>query len=323
MLYDRFGRRIDYLRLSITDRCNLRCVYCMPPEGIPLKPAEEILTYEELERCVRSAVSLGIRKVRITGGEPLVRSDVVGLVRRLAGISGIADLAMTTNGTGLAPLAGSLREAGLRRVNISLDTIRRERYVEITRRDMLPEVLAGIEAAVREGLAPVKINAVLHNGVSPGELDDFLSLARDIPVEVRFIEGMPIGCLPADAGVTAERVRERILSLRGVRERGFGDGPSVATTYEVPGYSGRLGIISPISGKFCSECNRIRITADGRMRNCLFAKETFDLRSVLRGGGGDAAVETVFRRAVAAKPEGHDLGSGTRSGAEPMSRVGG
>lgn len=323
MLYDRFGRHVDYLRLSVTDRCNLRCVYCMPPEGIPLKPMEEILTYEELVRCVRVGVSLGIRKVRVTGGEPLVRNGVVGFIRRLSGIPGVADLAMTTNGTGLAELAAPLREAGLRRVNVSLDTIRRDRYAEITRRDMLDAAMAGIEAAVREGLAPVKINVVLHCGILPGELDDFLALARETPVEVRFIERMPTGCLPPGGYVSAERIRGRVLSLPGARKSRDASGPSAAVTYEVPGYAGRLGIISPISRKFCSDCNRIRITADGRLRNCLFSHETLDLRVVLRGGGDDVSVADLFRKAVAAKPEGHDLHAGSPSPAEPMSRVGG
>jgi cyclic pyranopterin phosphate synthase len=322
MLRDRFGRRIDYLRLSITDRCNLRCVYCMPPEGIPLKPAGEILTYAELLRCVHVAVSLGVRKVRVTGGEPLIRRGVVEFIRRLSGIPGIADLGMTTNGIGLAEAAAPLRQAGLGRVNISLDTIRPDRYVEITRRDRLSDVLSGIDAAVRAGLRPVKINVVLLHGLLPGEVDDLLAMAREKPVKVRFIERMPVGCLPSEGYVSADRIRERILSLPGVRERKNGE-PSAAVTYEVPGFAGTLGIISPISRKFCSDCNRLRIAADGRLRNCLFARETFDLRAALRGGKGDPEVAALVRRAVATKPEGHDLCGGGSFAAEPMSRIGG
>ncbi len=321
MLRDPVGRRVDYLRLSITDRCNLRCVYCMPPEGIPLKPFGEILDYAELLRCVHVAVSLGVRKVRVTGGEPLIRRGVVEFVRRLAAIPGIRDLCMTTNGIGLAEFAVPLRRAGLGRVNISLDTISRDRYTEITRRDGLSDVLSGIEAAVSAGLYPVKINVVLLHGLLPGEVDDFMAMAREKPVEVRFIERMPVGCLPSEGYVSADGVRKRILSLSGVRF-GAGRAPAAAVTYKIPGFAGTLGVISPISRKFCSDCNRLRISADGMLRNCLFTKETVDLRAALRGGKNDREVAALFLRAVATKPEGHDLCGGS-SADEPMSRIGG
>ncbi len=321
MLRDSFGRRVDYLRLSITDRCNLRCIYCMPPEGIPLKPQAEILTSEEFLRCARVAVSIGVRKVRITGGEPLVRKGVVDLVRRLSAVPGIEDLCMTTNGIGLAEVARSLKQAGLGRINISLDTIRRDRYAEITRRDRLPDVLSGIDAAICEGLCPVKINVVLLHGLLPGEVDVFIAMAREKPVEVRFIERMPVGCVPSEGYVSADGVQERILSLSGVRI-GAGGAPAAAVTYRIPGFAGTMGIISPISRKFCSDCNRLRVSADGRLRSCLFSKETLDLRAALREGKGDGDVEAQFRRAVAAKPEGHDLCGGTNA-LEPMSRIGG
>ena len=324
MLRDSFGRKVDYLRLSVTDRCDLRCVYCMPPEGIPLKPVSEILAYDELVRTVRVAVALGVRKVRITGGEPLVRRGIVPFVGRVARVRGVLDLGMTTNGTALAVMAAPLREAGLSRVNVSLDTIRRDRYAEITRRDALPRVLSGIEAAVRAGLSPVKINVVLLHGLLPADVDDFLALAQEMPVEVRFIERMPIGCSPSEAFLSAVGVRDRILSLPGVRETRNGE-PSSAVTYDVPGFAGKAGIISPVSRKFCERCNRLRVTADGRLRGCLFARETLDLRAVLRSGRGDEAVADLLRAAVHAKPEGHDLcASGDDpSAAEPMSRVGG
>lgn len=321
MLRDSFGRRVDYLRISITDRCNLRCVYCMPPEGIPLKPVEEILTYGEFLRCVQVAVSLGVHKVRVTGGEPLIRRGVVEFIRRLASVPGILDLCMTTNGIGLADAAGPLREAGLRRVNISLDTIRRDRYAEITRRDRLSDVFNGIDAAVSAGLRPVKINVVLLHGLLPGEVDEFIGMAKEKPVEVRFIERMPVGCLPSEGYVSSDRIRDRILSLPGVRVAVDGM-PSAAVTYQVPGFSGTLGIISPISRKFCSDCNRLRISADGRLRNCLFARETLDLRAALREGKSDMELAAILMRAVAAKPEGHDLCGGSFA-AEPMSRIGG
>lgn len=324
MLRDSFGRRIEYLRLSITDRCNLRCIYCMPPSGITLKPVSEILTYDELVAATQAAVSLGIRKVRITGGEPLVRRGVVGFLGRLSRIPGIVDLCMTTNGVGLRDLAIPLREAGLSRVNVSIDTVRRDRYREITRRDLLPEVLAGIDAAIRAGLSPVKINVVLLHGLLPGEVDEFLDLARERPVEVRFIERMPIVCVPSGGYVSADAVRGRLLSLPGVRIAD-GSGPSAAVTYEIPGYRGRLGTISPFSRGFCDDCNRLRVTADGRLLGCLFGRGALDLRKTLRGGGGPEAVEAMIRKAVAEKPAGHALcDSGSAASlAEPMSRVGG
>jgi len=324
MLLDAYGRRVDYLRISVTDRCNLRCLYCMPPAGVPLKPVSEILTYDELIRTVQAAVSLGVRKVRVTGGEPLIRRGIVGFIRRLAGIEGIADLCMTTNGIGLRELAVPLRAAGLSRVNISLDTIRRERYREITRRDRLPEALDGIEAALSAGLSPVKINVVLLHGLLPGEVDDFLAVARSRPVQVRFIERMPIGCLPSGGYVSAETIRDRILSLPGVRIRN-GAASSPAVTFEAEGFAGTLGLISPLSRSFCNECNRLRVTADGRLRSCLFRRETLDLRKVLRDGSGPDGVVALFRKAVSEKPEGHGH---CAPGASPflpesMSRVGG
>lgn len=324
MLLDAFGRQVDYLRLSITDRCNLRCVYCMPPSGVPLKPVSEILSYDELIRIVQAAVSLGVRKVRITGGEPLVRRGVVGLVRRLSGIAGLSELCMTTNGIGLRELAGPLRTAGLSRVNISLDTIRRERYREITRHDLLPEALAGIDAALSAGLSPVKINVVLLHGLLPGELDDFLAMARDMPVEVRFIERMPIGCLPSGGYVSAEAIRDRILSLPGIRVCN-GTRSSPAVTFEADRFAGNLGIISPISRSFCHGCNRLRVTADGRLRSCLFRGDTLDLRKVLREGAGAAAVTAMLRKAVSEKPEGRGtcVTEFPPVLPEPMSRVGG
>lgn len=324
MLLDAYGRQVDYLRLSITDRCNLRCVYCMPPAGVALKPASEILSYDELIRTVQAAVSLGVRKVRVTGGEPLIRRGVVGFIRRLSLVEGISDLCMTTNGIGLRELAAPLREAGLSRVNISLDTIRRERYREITRRDLLAEALAGIDAALSAGLSPVKINVVLLHGLLPGEVDDFLAMAREAPVEIRFIERMPIGCLPSDGYVSAEAIRERILSLPGVRVRN-GATSAPAVTFEADGFAGILGLISPISRSFCTECNRLRVTADGRLRSCLFRRETLDLRKVLRDGNGVEAVAALFRKAVSEKPEGHGYCAPGVSPVLPesMSRVGG
>jgi len=253
-----------------------------------------------------------------------VRRGIVPFVRRVAEIPGVADLGMTTNGTALSGMAAGLREAGLSGVNISLDTIRRDRYAEITRRDALPKVIEGIEAAIRAGLSPVKINVVLLHGLLRSEVDDFVAMSREMPVKVRFIERMPIGCSPSEGYVSTAGIRERILALPGTREERNG-ASSAAVTYAIPGFAGKLGIISPVSRKFCSDCNRLRVTADGRLRSCLFARETLDLRGVLRSGRGDGAVADLFREAVRAKPEGHDLcaGGDAPSGAEPMSRVGG
>jgi cyclic pyranopterin phosphate synthase len=321
-LVDSFGRRVDYLRLSVTDRCNLRCVYCMPPGGIRLLPAEEILSWDELFRVARVAVSLGVRKIRITGGEPLVRGGIVEFAGRLAALPGLEDLALTTNGVGLAEFAAPLRAAGLRRVNVSLDTLRRDRYAEITRRDLLPKALEGIDAALSAGLSPVKVNVVLLHGLPPEEVDDFLEMAREKAVEVRFIERMPIGCSGSEAFVSADGVRERILSLPGAREAGR-DPSAAAVRYEVPGFAGSLGIISPVSRRFCAACNRLRLTARGALRNCLFGAATVELLGPLRSGLPDEEVARLFRLAVATKPEGHDLPGGGGGKAEPMSRVGG
>lgn len=293
----------------------------MPPEGIRLKPSSEILSSEELLRCARVAVSLGVRKIRITGGEPLVRRGVIELVGKLSSIHGLEDLCMTTNGIGLAAVARSLRQAGLGRVNISLDTIRRDRYAEITRRDRLEDVLSGIDSAIGEGLLPVKINVVLLHGLLPAEVEDFIRMAREKPVNVRFIERMPVGCLPSEGYYSAARIRDRILSIPGVRAT-VSVAPSAAVAYDPPGFAGSLGIISPISGKFCSDCNRLRVAADGKLRNCLFSNEPLDLKAALREGEGDAEVEALFRRIVAAKPEGHDFRGGPFV-KDSMSRIGG
>jgi cyclic pyranopterin phosphate synthase len=321
-LVDSYGRTVDYLRLSVTDRCNLRCVYCMPAGGIRLLPPSEILSWDELYRVVRVAVSLGVRKVRLTGGEPLVRGGIVEFTARLSALPGIEDLALTTNGVGLPEHAAALRAAGLRRVNVSLDTLRPERYAEITRRDLLPKALEGIDAALAAGLAPVKINVVLLHGLPGEEVDDFLAMAREKAVEIRFIERMPIGCSASEAFVSADGVRGRILSLPGAREAGR-DPSSAAVRYEVPGFAGSLGVISPVSHRFCSSCNRLRLTARGALRNCLFGPETVDLLAPLRSGAPDEEIARLFRLAVATKPEGHDLPGGGGGGAEPMSRVGG
>jgi len=300
-LVDRFGRRVTYLRVSLTDRCNLRCFYCRPRD-FHWREKREILTLEEVERVVDVAASLGIRKVRLTGGEPLLRPGATDLVRRLARIAGIGDLALSTNGTLLADLAKPLRDAGLGRVNVSLDTLRFGVFRKITGGSSLAEVLSGIDAAATVGLRPVKLNVVVVRGVNEDELDDLLAFGRRVGAEVRFIEYMPMTGDPAWATrhVPGDEILRRIASWLVP-----GDVPVVrgdaAAYYELRD-GGAVGIVSPVSCRFCSLCNRLRLTADGRLRPCLTGEGEVDLRSPIRAGAGDATIAALFRQATAAKP---------------------
>ena len=312
-LVDTFGRLHDNLRLSVTDRCNIRCFYCMPEKDVKFQPREQLLTFEEIERFVRVAVNLGIRKLRITGGEPLVRKNLSTLVRKLAAIDGIEDLALTTNGVLLAEQAEELYDAGLRRINVHLDTLDRERFQQITRRDELDKVLEGIETARRLGYGPIKINAVaVKNLVEP----DIVPLARygcERGIEIRYIEFMPL-----DAQGLWERGRvllaEDILAML---EREIGplvevpdrDPRAPATEYRFADGIGGVGLIASVSRPFCLNCNRIRLTSDGKLRYCLFAIEETDVRVLLRGSDGDDAVAGAIRASVAAKWIGHEINS--------------
>ncbi len=339
MATDSFGRRIDYLRISLTDRCNLRCVYCMPAKGVTWKPHEEILTLEEVERFAAIAVQEGISKIRLTGGEPLVRKGVVGHVRRLKALTGLEAVALTTNGTLLARYASPLAEAGLARVNISIDSLDPEVFARITRGGRLADVFAGLDAAFEAGMGPVKVNAVVVRSLSQ-DLVDFARLALDRPVHVRFIEYMPVGgaalgeCEPAAEGwtradhVPADEILERLNSegaaaglgnLEAVSREEAPGGWGPARYYRYPGAAGTVGVITPLSHHFCGECNRLRLTADGRLRACLFSDEEIDVRSVLREGS-DEDVSAVIRAALAAKPENHSMRIGTTRG---MSQIGG
>ena len=332
---DGHGRTIDYLRISVTDRCNFRCIYCMPEEGVCPLSHFDILRIEEIARVVRVAAGMGVRSVRLTGGEPLVRRGIVDLVREVARTPGIENVSMTTNGALLPALADDLRQAGLSRVNISLDTMDADQFRFVTRRGELGQTLSGIEAALAAGFDPVKVNAVTVRRLD----QDFLAFARlsaDRPLHVRFIEYMPVGKSAGVDGcgwgpqdvVPSEEVFARINEQ--AAEQGLpllepadghepvGWGP--ARYYRFPDALGTVGFISPLSNHFCGRCNRLRLTADGKLRPCLFSDREFDVRGVVRGDGGDAAVRDVFLEALGAKPAAHHDQVGTARG---MSQIGG
>jgi cyclic pyranopterin phosphate synthase len=311
---DTFQRPISYLRVSVTDRCNLRCVYCMPPEGVPKRTHDEILRYHEIETIVSAAAELGIHRVRLTGGEPLARLGLEDLVRMLNQIRGLDDLSLTSNGTLLSDHAQALKQAGLHRVNISLDTLRPERFEQITRRGRLEDVLAGIRAAHEAGLEPVKINTVLIRGLNDGEAVDFAQKTIAHSWHVRFIEWMPVGELAACEGdwatrvVTSAETRAQIEDALGPLEPAemrVGGGP--ARYYRLPGASGTIGFVSPLSEHFCAACNRLRLTADGQLRPCLLSDREIDLRTPLRNGAGPEEIKVILERAIAGKPAGHHL----------------
>ncbi len=327
---DAYNRPISYLRISVTDRCNLRCVYCMPPQGVPKRPHDEILRYEEIETVVRVAAEMGITKVRLTGGEPLVRPGVVELVRMLDRVNGIDDLAMTTNGILLGEYAGELAQAGLQRVNVSLDTLHPERFQRITRCGQWEDVLAGMKAAREAGLEPIKINTVVIRGMNDDETVDFARKTLKPGWHVRFIELMPIGNGMAIAGnwrdrvVTAREVREQIEAALGPLEPakvGVGGGP--ARYYRLPDAKGTLGFITPISEHFCYRCNRLRLTADGQLRPCLLSDYEIDLRTPLRQGAGVARIKALILQGIERKPMRHHLDECEASEGRMMSEIGG
>ena len=315
-MLDGEGRRIEYLRLSVTDRCNCRCTYCMPEAGVPMLTHDQILSFEELERIAAACAQLGVRKVRLTGGEPLARRGVVSLVRGLAGIPGIEEIAMTTNATLLAPVAADLRAAGLTRLNVSLDSLDPARYRQISRRGRLEDALAGLEAARRAGFTRTKINCVLMGGVNDDEVPALAALAERDPVDVRFIELMPMGpCAgwPRARFLPAEAVLERLPGLEPVGRDG------VAELWRRPGWAGRVGLIRPMSHKFCDGCSRIRVTSDGKLKPCLHSPAELDLR----GLEGEALLSAI-RAGIAAKPAFHHMDSEHASAsARDMNEIGG
>ncbi|MDI3297988.1 MAG: GTP 3',8-cyclase MoaA [Bacillota bacterium] len=303
-LVDRFGRVVRKLRISVTDRCNFRCQYCMPSENVRWLPRSEILTFEEIARLARVAVGLGVQRVRLTGGEPLARPEMEVLVEQLAAIEGLRDLSMTTNGYFLPEKAEALRRAGLGSLNISLDSLRRDRFAELTRRDTFERVLEGIRAALAAGF-PVKINTVLMRGINEDEVTDFIEWGRQMGVRVRFIEFMPLDGdrrWSRERVVTADEILAEAAKL-GPVESVEADPHQPARAYRVAGVE--FGIIASVSRPFCHQCDRIRLTADGKIRNCLFALEETDLRGPLRSGADDEALAAVMRGAVWSKWEGH------------------
>lgn len=311
-LVDGFGRRHTSLRISVTDRCNIRCFYCMPAEGIVFRPRHELLSFEEIERFVRAIVPLGVNKLRLTGGEPLVRTDLPELVRQLKDVDGVRDIALTTNGMLLAEHAAALKAAGLRRINISLDTLREEVFRQITRRDGVDRVLAGIAAAQTAGFERIRLNAVAIQGVTEDEILPLVEFARARNLELRFIEFMP---LDADRHWSEEHLLTG-ADIRRVVERRFGpltaapriDASQPARDFEFADGRGRIGFISPVSEPFCGDCNRLRLTAEGQVRNCLFSAVEWDARRLLRGGAEEAELRTLVRQCVAAKAAAHGIG---------------
>lgn len=309
-LVDRFGRVHNNLRISVTDRCNIRCVYCMP-EAVQFLPRQELLSFEEIARFVRVAAACGIDKIRLTGGEPLVRRDLPRLVRLLVEIPGIKDVGLTTNGILLAPMAQALWDAGLRRLNVSLDTMDPARFETLTRRTGFEQVIAGIHAAKAAGFAPTKINAVAIKGMTEDDVVPLGRFAREHGLELRFIEYMPL-----DAANAWER--EKVLYADEILERlTRGIGPLVpapdqdprapAVDYDYVDGQGRVGMIASVSRPFCMSCNRVRLTAEGKLRNCLFALDETDVRALLRGGATDDAIGRALEESVAGKWEGHQI----------------
>ncbi|MCE2792626.1 MAG: GTP 3',8-cyclase MoaA [Blastopirellula sp.] len=311
MLVDSFGRIHDSLRISVTDRCNIRCFYCMPNENIQFLPREELLSFEELTRFAQIALQAGIRKFRLTGGEPLVRRDLPRLVASLRQLPGVEDLALTTNGVLLAEQVEALRAAGLMRLNVSLDSLRREVFEQITRRDELDRVLAGLRRAVEVGFGQIRINAVSIRGLTEADIVPLAEFCRESGHTLRFIEYMP---LDADQGwteslvLTGAKVRARLEEAFGQLEPSARTDPSQpAVDYRFADGIGTVGFINPVSEPFCGDCNRLRITAEGQLRNCLFSTEEFDVRALLRNGASAAEILELLRRCVGAKKAGHGI----------------
>lgn len=317
-MIDSHGRSITYLRMSVTELCNLRCRYCMPEDGVCKKAHEQMLTEEEMVTAVRAAASLGVRKLRITGGEPLVKKNIVSICRRCAGVPGIEEVCITTNGTLLPELAVPLREAGVSRLNISLDTLNKDKYAFITRRGRLEDALGGIKAALDAGYEKVKINTVLIGGFNDDEIPALAELTREYPVDLRFIELMPMydsGDFTKDAFIPYTAVLDRLPELRPDAPDG-----GVAKLYRLPGAQGDIGLISPVSAHFCTECNRIRLTADGKLKPCLHSSDEYSIKGLDYEG-----MVGRFKAAIMAKPSWHgELSSDKRSHAgRNMNQIGG
>ncbi len=312
---DQFGRRVEYLRISVTDKCNLRCVYCMPMEGLPWLKREALLSYEEIERIVRTMAGMGLRRVRITGGEPLVRRDLPDLAAMLSSVPEIEDLSLSTNAVLLAEHADALRSAGVQRLNVSLDSLRPERVDAIARRPgSFPKIMDGLRAAEEAGFAPIKLNVVLIRGQNDDEIEDFAQITRERPWHVRFIEMMPTGAnldLSAGQFVSCQEALKRVRAIEALEpvEGPFGNGP--ARYHRFPGAPGTVGVITPMSHNYCDRCNRMRLTADGQLRPCLFGALQTDLRGPLRAGED---IRPYIEHTLQVKPERHHLVQGSAVG---------
>ena len=317
-MIDKLGREITYLRISLTDKCNLRCRYCMPEEGVCKRSHDEMMTEDEIVMAVEAAAALGIRKIRLTGGEPLVKKNILSICRRVAAVEGIQEVCLTTNGILLPKLGRELRKAGVKRVNLSLDTLDPEKYAYITRIGQLEQFRAGLDAALEAGFDKVKINAVLIGGFNDDEIEDLAGLTMEYPVDMRFIELMPIQDhdeFGQEAYLPYSKVLEKLPDAAAVPQDG-----GVAKLYRLPGAKGNIGLISPISAHFCGECNRLRLTADGKLKPCLHAPDEYSVKGLDREG-----MEAVFRHAIWNKPAWHgDLDALNRSKAgRNMNEIGG
>ncbi|MGH2533879.1 MAG: GTP 3',8-cyclase MoaA [Thermomicrobiales bacterium] len=324
--FDAYGRQMTYLRISLTDRCNFRCVYCMPAVGMTFQPRAELLTDEELLRVVGICAGLGFTKLRLTGGEPTVRPHLVDLVRAMKAFPGVEDLSMTTNALLLSRIAGDLKDAGLDRVNVSLDTLDPAKFKLMTRGGRLDLVWAGLEAADAHGLTPIKINAVVLRSHNDHEVGELAALTLDRPWQMRFLEIMPlegVGTVHDQGLITSEETQARLEARFGPLEPIDAPPGDPARLWRIPGAAGTIGFISPVSAPFCAHCNRVRLTADGKLRLCLLRNDEIDLRDLMRAGAGDAELEHQVRRGVWRKPWGHGLAEGDRNIGRGMSQIGG
>lgn len=320
---DNYNRNIDYLRISVTDRCNLRCIYCMPEEGIKdLLPHHEILSYEEILRIVEIGIDLGITKIRVTGGEPLLRKGIVNFIERLARIEGIQDIGMTTNGILLKKFAKDLHNAGLKRVNVSLDSLDESKFRTITRIGSIYEVLEGIEEANKVGLKPVKVNVVIMRGINDDEIEKFVIWSMEVPYQIRFIEFMPVGpnAWRKELFISKDEIKEKIENKIGklIPVKMKKSGP--AEYFMLEGAKGILGFISPITTHICVRCNRLRLTAEGKLRSCLFSDKEVDLKKLLREGASQEKISEIIIKTIHLKPQGM---SEYAKPLRPMSTIGG
>lgn len=326
ILEDQYDRRINYFRISITDRCNLQCMYCVPHDLIPKLPHQGILSYEEILRIIGIGVRLGVSKVRITGGEPLVRKGVYDFLSKVSAIDGLSDVSLTTNGVFLRENIERIRSAGIERINISIDTLKREKFEKITGRNAFDQVWEGIERAHRMGMNPIKLNVVALRGINDDEILDFARLSYAYPFHIRFIEYMTIGDTKVNVtdNIFAPEIRDRIRALGPLKkiEKAHSDGP--AELYQLEGAEGKIGFITAISQHFCHQCNRIRLTASGRLRACLLSDHEEDLKGPMRMGASDDALSDIFRKTVRGKSQEHEMTADPSGRIDsPMSAIGG